>query len=196
MFHLLERLFWILIIQLWIFCKHLYFWGDLSWFQENQELVKMSGCFIHLTDQFQWLSPTLRHKFKTLFYGFTGELFIRGLHLHTCQFLRTQEQGRGLVLVFHWNRMMELPNYSSQLMQQLWALRKEGHFCDCTILVGESSHRAHKLLLAASSMLFRYVLLHHYLSKKWTRTNVVGLDSMCPLTADIREYVLLWLLWR
>ncbi|CAF92174.1 unnamed protein product, partial [Tetraodon nigroviridis] len=53
---------------------------------------------------------------------------------------------------------MELPNYSSQLMQQLWTLRKEGHFCDCTILVGESPHRAHKLLLAASSMLFRSLL--------------------------------------
>lgn len=51
--------------------------------------------------------------------------------------------------------MMELPNYSSQLMQQLWSLRKEGQFCDCTILVGDSPHRAHKLVLAASSMLFR-----------------------------------------
>ncbi|XP_053291469.1 zinc finger and BTB domain-containing protein 40 [Pleuronectes platessa] len=54
--------------------------------------------------------------------------------------------------------MMELPNYSSQLMQQLGALRKEGHFCDCTILVGDSPHRAHKLVLAASSMLFRSLL--------------------------------------
>ncbi|XP_018517266.1 zinc finger and BTB domain-containing protein 40 isoform X1 [Lates calcarifer] len=54
--------------------------------------------------------------------------------------------------------MMELPNYSSQLMQQLWALRKEGSFCDCTILVGDSPHRAHKLVLAASSMLFRSLL--------------------------------------
>ncbi|KAL6111271.1 zbtb40 [Pungitius sinensis] len=54
--------------------------------------------------------------------------------------------------------MLELPNYSSQLMQQLWALRKEGHFCDCTILVGDSPHRAHKLVLAASSMLFRSLL--------------------------------------
>ncbi|XP_071403644.1 zinc finger and BTB domain-containing protein 40 [Centroberyx affinis] len=53
---------------------------------------------------------------------------------------------------------MELPNYSKQLMQQLWTLRKEGHFCDCTILVGDSPHRAHKLVLAASSMLFRSLL--------------------------------------
>ncbi|XP_039468148.1 zinc finger and BTB domain-containing protein 40 isoform X1 [Oreochromis aureus] len=56
------------------------------------------------------------------------------------------------------SNMMELPNYSSQLMQQLWALRKEDHFCDCTILVGEGRHRAHKLVLAASSMLFRSLL--------------------------------------
>ncbi|KAJ8412105.1 hypothetical protein AAFF_G00143720 [Aldrovandia affinis] len=53
---------------------------------------------------------------------------------------------------------MELPNYSRQLMQQLHNLRKEGQFCDCTILVGEDPHRAHKLVLAASSLLFKSVL--------------------------------------
>ncbi|XP_075996347.1 zinc finger and BTB domain-containing protein 40 [Genypterus blacodes] len=53
---------------------------------------------------------------------------------------------------------MELPNYSKQLMQQLWTLRNEGQFCDCTIQVGDSRHRAHKLVLAASSMLFRSLL--------------------------------------
>ncbi|XP_034021414.1 LOW QUALITY PROTEIN: zinc finger and BTB domain-containing protein 40-like, partial [Thalassophryne amazonica] len=53
---------------------------------------------------------------------------------------------------------MELPNYSSQLMQQLWTLRKDDLFCDCTILVGDEPHRAHKLVLAASSMLFRSIL--------------------------------------
>ncbi|KAM9800403.1 zinc finger and BTB domain-containing protein 40 isoform 1-T1 [Syngnathus typhle] len=56
------------------------------------------------------------------------------------------------------NKMLELPNYSSQLMQQLWALRQEGHFCDCTVLVGDDPHRAHKVVLAASSMLFRSLL--------------------------------------
>ncbi|XP_036007348.1 zinc finger and BTB domain-containing protein 40 isoform X1 [Fundulus heteroclitus] len=54
--------------------------------------------------------------------------------------------------------MMELPNFSRQLMQQLWSLRKEGLFCDCTILVGDSPHHAHKVVLAASSMLFRSLL--------------------------------------
>ncbi|XP_064161583.1 zinc finger and BTB domain-containing protein 40 [Anguilla rostrata] len=53
---------------------------------------------------------------------------------------------------------MELPNYSRQLMQQLHTLRKEGQFCDCTILVGDEPHRAHKLVLAASSLLFKSVL--------------------------------------
>lgn len=53
---------------------------------------------------------------------------------------------------------MELPNYSRQLMQQLHTLRKEGQFCDCTILVGDDPHRAHKLVLAASSLLFKSVL--------------------------------------
>ncbi|XP_051531458.1 zinc finger and BTB domain-containing protein 40-like isoform X2 [Myxocyprinus asiaticus] len=53
---------------------------------------------------------------------------------------------------------MELPNYSRQLMQQLHALRKENQFCDCSILVGETPHPAHKLVLAASSMLFKSAL--------------------------------------
>ncbi|XP_039610857.1 zinc finger and BTB domain-containing protein 40 [Polypterus senegalus] len=53
---------------------------------------------------------------------------------------------------------MELPNYSRQLMQQLHALRKEGQFCDCTILIGNTPYRAHKLVLAASSLLFKSLL--------------------------------------
>ncbi|XP_076860578.1 zinc finger and BTB domain-containing protein 40 isoform X2 [Brachyhypopomus gauderio] len=50
---------------------------------------------------------------------------------------------------------MELPNYSRQLLQQLQALRKEGQFCDCTILVEGAPHLAHKVVLAASSLLFK-----------------------------------------
>ncbi|MBN3279035.1 ZBT40 protein, partial [Polyodon spathula] len=53
---------------------------------------------------------------------------------------------------------MELPNYSRQLMQQLYTLRKEGQFCDCTILLGVTPYRAHKLVLAASSLLFKSLL--------------------------------------
>ncbi|KAB5536820.1 hypothetical protein PHYPO_G00111720 [Pangasianodon hypophthalmus] len=53
---------------------------------------------------------------------------------------------------------MELPNYSRQLMQQLQTLRKESQFCDCTILVGDVAHPAHKVVLAASSLLFKSLL--------------------------------------
>uniref|UniRef100_A0A8B9GZ89 Zinc finger and BTB domain containing 40 n=1 Tax=Astyanax mexicanus TaxID=7994 RepID=A0A8B9GZ89_ASTMX len=53
---------------------------------------------------------------------------------------------------------MELPNYSRQLLQQLQALRKEGQFCDCTILVEGAAHPAHKVVLAASSLLFKSLL--------------------------------------
>ncbi|MBN3319687.1 ZBT40 protein, partial [Atractosteus spatula] len=53
---------------------------------------------------------------------------------------------------------MELPNYSRQLMQQLHTLRKDGRFCDCTILIGTALHRAHKLVLAASSLLFKSLM--------------------------------------
>lgn len=53
---------------------------------------------------------------------------------------------------------MELPTYSRQLMQQLHALRKDGQFCDCTVVVGETVHSAHKVVLAASSLLFKSLL--------------------------------------
>uniref|UniRef100_A0A1A7XF37 Zinc finger and BTB domain containing 40 n=1 Tax=Iconisemion striatum TaxID=60296 RepID=A0A1A7XF37_9TELE len=54
--------------------------------------------------------------------------------------------------------MMELSNFSRQLMQQLMVLRSEGLFCDCSIMVGDSQHQAHKVVLAASSLLFRSLL--------------------------------------
>ncbi|KAF5902744.1 zinc finger and BTB domain-containing protein 40 isoform X1, partial [Clarias magur] len=54
--------------------------------------------------------------------------------------------------------MMELPNYSRQLMQQLQTLRKDSQFCDCTILVGDASYSAHKVVLAGSSLLFKSLL--------------------------------------
>ncbi|XP_060708178.1 zinc finger and BTB domain-containing protein 40 isoform X2 [Hemiscyllium ocellatum] len=53
---------------------------------------------------------------------------------------------------------MELPNYSRQLMQQLYTLRKEEQFCDCTLLIGNTPFRAHKVVLAASSLLFKSLL--------------------------------------
>lgn len=53
---------------------------------------------------------------------------------------------------------MELPNYSRQLLQQLYTLCREQQFCDCTISIGTIYFRAHKLVLAAASLLFRTLL--------------------------------------
>ncbi|KAM4651622.1 zinc finger and BTB domain-containing protein 40 [Discoglossus pictus] len=53
---------------------------------------------------------------------------------------------------------MELPNYSRQILQQLHTLCKEQHFCDCTIFIGTLQFRAHKLVLAAASLLFKSLL--------------------------------------
>ncbi|XP_072465326.1 zinc finger and BTB domain-containing protein 40 [Notamacropus eugenii] len=53
---------------------------------------------------------------------------------------------------------MELPNYSCQLLQQLYTLFKERQFCDCTISIGAVYFRAHKLVLAAASLLFKTLL--------------------------------------
>lgn len=53
---------------------------------------------------------------------------------------------------------MELPSYSKQLLQQLYALCKEQQFCDCTIFIGNVHFRAHKVVLAAASLLFKSLL--------------------------------------
>ncbi|XP_057640751.1 zinc finger and BTB domain-containing protein 40 isoform X1 [Chionomys nivalis] len=53
---------------------------------------------------------------------------------------------------------MDLPNYSQQLLLQLYALCKEQRFCDCTISIGNIYFRAHKLVLAAASLLFKTLL--------------------------------------
>lgn len=53
---------------------------------------------------------------------------------------------------------MELPSYSQQLLQQLYGLCTEQHFCDCTIFIGNVHFRAHKVVLAAASLLFKSLL--------------------------------------
>ncbi|XP_029433692.1 zinc finger and BTB domain-containing protein 40 [Rhinatrema bivittatum] len=53
---------------------------------------------------------------------------------------------------------MELPNYGKQLLQQLHSLCKEQRFSDCTIFVGVVHFRAHKVVLAAASLLFKSLL--------------------------------------
>ncbi|XP_061689149.1 zinc finger and BTB domain-containing protein 40 isoform X3 [Syngnathoides biaculeatus] len=98
-----------------------------------------------------------------LFFIFFGVNMVNSCCAVCCQNCRRSQRSnfssQGVMnLPVQTNKMIELPNYSAQLMQQLWALQKEGHFCDCTVLVGEDPHRAHKLVLAASSMLFRSLL--------------------------------------
>ncbi|XP_038232655.1 zinc finger and BTB domain-containing protein 40 isoform X4 [Dermochelys coriacea] len=53
---------------------------------------------------------------------------------------------------------MELPNYSRQFLQQLYTLCKEQQFCDCNIFIGTVHFRAHKLVLASASLLFKSLL--------------------------------------
>ncbi|XP_063001205.1 zinc finger and BTB domain-containing protein 40 isoform X3 [Elgaria multicarinata webbii] len=53
---------------------------------------------------------------------------------------------------------MDLPSYSLHLLQQLHTLCREQQFCDCSVVVGTTHFRAHKLVLAAASLLFRSVL--------------------------------------
>ncbi|KAM6313027.1 zinc finger and BTB domain-containing protein 40 isoform 1-T1 [Podargus strigoides] len=53
---------------------------------------------------------------------------------------------------------MELPSYSKQLLQQVYTLCKEQQFCDCTIFIGNVHFRAHKVVLAAASLLFKSLL--------------------------------------
>ncbi|XP_030900146.2 zinc finger and BTB domain-containing protein 40 isoform X1 [Melopsittacus undulatus] len=53
---------------------------------------------------------------------------------------------------------MELPGYSRQLLQQVYTLCKEQQFCDCTIFIGNVHFRAHKVVLAAASLLFKSLL--------------------------------------
>lgn len=53
---------------------------------------------------------------------------------------------------------MELSNYGQKLLPQLHALCKEQHFCDCTVFIANMHFRAHKVVLAAASLLFKSLL--------------------------------------
>lgn len=53
---------------------------------------------------------------------------------------------------------MELPGYSRQLLQQLHTLCREQQFCDCAIFIGNVRFGAHKVVLAAASLLFKSLL--------------------------------------
>ncbi|XP_036204763.1 zinc finger and BTB domain-containing protein 40 isoform X5 [Myotis myotis] len=70
---------------------------------------------------------------------------------------------------------MELPNYSRQLLQQLYTLCKEQQFCDCTISIGTIYFKAHKLVLAAASLLFKTLL---------DNTDTISIDASVELQGD------------
>ncbi|XP_074148401.1 hypermethylated in cancer 2 protein [Sminthopsis crassicaudata] len=55
---------------------------------------------------------------------------------------------------------MELPNHSKQLLLQLNQQRAKGFLCDVIIVVENALFRAHKNVLAASSMYFKSLVLH------------------------------------
>ncbi|XP_029907617.1 uncharacterized protein LOC115359339 isoform X1 [Myripristis murdjan] len=108
--------------------------------------------FLHVT------TPQMRRLYREIATGSEGVLPELGDSSHVSASPGRGTSGEQLQETVQPDDRMELPDYSRQLMQQLWALKKEGHLCDCTILVGDSQHRAHKLVLAASSMLFRSLL--------------------------------------
>ncbi|XP_069788733.1 hypermethylated in cancer 2 protein-like [Narcine bancroftii] len=63
---------------------------------------------------------------------------------------------------------MELPNHAKQLLLQLNQQRSKGFFCDVIIVVENALFRAHKNILAASSMYFKSLVLHD---------NLINLDT-------------------
>uniref|UniRef100_H3AV05 HIC ZBTB transcriptional repressor 2 n=1 Tax=Latimeria chalumnae TaxID=7897 RepID=H3AV05_LATCH len=63
---------------------------------------------------------------------------------------------------------MELPNHAKQLLLQLNQQRAKGFLCDVIIVVENALFRAHKNILAASSMYFKSLILHD---------NLINLDT-------------------
>ncbi|CAB1321446.1 unnamed protein product [Coregonus sp. 'balchen'] len=63
---------------------------------------------------------------------------------------------------------MELPNHAKQLLLQLNQQRAKGFLCDIIIVVENALFRAHKNILAASSIYFKFLVLHD---------NLINLDT-------------------
>ncbi|KAK9391568.1 hypermethylated in cancer 2 protein [Crotalus adamanteus] len=63
---------------------------------------------------------------------------------------------------------MELPNHAKHLLLQLNQQRAKGFLCDVIIVVENALFRAHKNILAASSMYFKSLILHD---------NLINLDT-------------------
>ncbi|XP_010838746.1 PREDICTED: hypermethylated in cancer 2 protein [Bison bison bison] len=63
---------------------------------------------------------------------------------------------------------MELPSHSKQLLLQLNQQRTQGFLCDVIVMVENAVFRAHKNVLAASSVYFKSLVLHD---------NLISLDT-------------------
>lgn len=73
---------------------------------------------------------------------------------------------------------MELSNHAKQLLLQLNQQRSKGFFCDVIIVVENALFRAHKNILAASSMYFKSLVLHD---------NLINLDTDMVNAAIFRQ---------
>ncbi|CAK7321915.1 Zinc finger and BTB domain-containing protein 40 [Vulpes lagopus] len=100
-------------------------------------------------------APCLEHLLSHSLYLVSAYSFLEEIALILPQGVLEEERARGRP---GGTEAMELPNYSRQLLQQLYTLCKEQQFCDCTISIGAIYFRAHKLVLAAASLLFRTLL--------------------------------------
>ncbi|XP_038619116.1 hypermethylated in cancer 2 protein [Tachyglossus aculeatus] len=73
---------------------------------------------------------------------------------------------------------MELPNHAKQLLLQLNQQRAKGFLCDVIVVVENALFRAHKSVLAASSMYFKSLVLHD---------NLINLDTDMVSPAVFRQ---------
>uniref|UniRef100_S4RND7 BTB domain-containing protein n=1 Tax=Petromyzon marinus TaxID=7757 RepID=S4RND7_PETMA len=63
---------------------------------------------------------------------------------------------------------MEVPSHAKQLLSQLNKQRSQGFLCDVVVVVENALFRAHKAVLAASSLYFKSLVVHD---------NLINLDS-------------------